>query len=124
MISKKAIKFIDIDIYDTYIAIFKILFPNAKIILYHFYENILLLLILKFHAQFFLFLTLNPKLKKSPIEPRTNKFLSSTLEVLGNSLEEFTNFLSELRIMFSFEGMRSFFLSSSPSTALIPIKTT
>ena len=124
MISKKAIKFIDIDIYDTYIAIIKILFPNAKIILYHFYEKLLLLSILKFHAQFFLFLTLNPKLKKSPIEPRTNKFLSSTLEVLGNSLEEFTNFLSELRIMFSFEGMRSVFLSSSPSIALIPIKTT
>lgn len=122
MISKKAIKFIAI--YITYIAIFKILFHNAKIILYHFYEKLLLLSILKFHAQFFLFLTLNPKLKRSPIEPRTNKLLSSILEVLGNSLAEFTNFLSELRIMFSFEGMRSVFLSSSPSIALIPIKTT
>ena len=124
MISKKAIKFITIDIYGTSIAIIKILFPNTKIILYHSYENLLLLSILKFRTQFFLFLTLNTKLKRSPIEPRTNKFLSSILEVFGSSLAGFTNFLSELRIIFSFDGMRSVFLFSSPSTALIPLKIT
>ena len=124
MTFKKAIKFIAINIYGAPIAIIKTTFLNAKIILYHLYENLSLLSNWKFHAQFFLFLTLNPKPKRSPIDPSTNKFLSSVFDVLGNSLAEFANFLSELRIAFSFEGIRSVFLSSSPSTALVPIKTT